>query len=187
MPTPHMPQMGDSFAESVRNTLPDVPLLSHVGLRTNRGSSESRSSGLGPMVARNESYAMHNSGQSGQSPGLIGPGARDEGCSLHGYSEEVGIIPEGSGSDSGPLIGVGPGPGGLPRITLLETVWKLAVRVGWRLFWWREEPKRCSFAPFRRLVVPRSGAYSEFPDSLWKGYSPKFVLASGPLSSAASA
>ena len=26
--------------------------------------------------------------------------------------------------------------------------------------------KRCSFAPIRRLVGPRNGAYSEFPDSL---------------------
>ena len=30
------------------------------------------------------------------------------------------------------------------------------------------------FFPSRRLVGPSNGAYSEFPDSLWKGYSPKF-------------
>jgi hypothetical protein len=54
-----------------------------------------------------------------------------------------------------------------------ETVWKVAVRVGSRVFWWRQAPNRCSFAPFRRPVGPRNGAYSEFPDSLWKEYSRK--------------
>src|SRR5918995_7039335 len=34
-----IPQMSDFFAERVRNTQPAVPLLSHVGSRTNRGSS----------------------------------------------------------------------------------------------------------------------------------------------------
>src|SRR5215203_556857 len=56
----------------------------------------------------------------------------------------------------------------------LETVWKVAGRVRSRAFRWRQAPKRCSFAPFRRLVGPRNGADLEFPDSLWKGYSPKF-------------
>ena len=30
------------------------------------------------------------------------------------------------------------------------------------------------FAPLGRLAGPRNGVYSEFPDSLWKGYSPNF-------------
>ena len=33
-----------------------------------------------------------------------------------------------------------------------ETVWKVAGRVESRVFQWRQAPKRCSFAPFRRLV-----------------------------------
>jgi hypothetical protein len=38
-----------------------------------------------------------------------------------------------------------------------------------------KRPKWCSLAPFRTLAGPCNGAYSEFPDSLWKGNSPKFV------------
>src|SRR5215217_8400296 len=38
-----------------------------------------------------------------------------------------------------------------------------------------KRPKRCRFAPFCRLKGPRNGACSEFPDSLWKGNSPKFA------------
>src|SRR5829696_9603335 len=56
-----------------------------------------------------------------------------------------------------------------------ETVWKVAVRVGSRVIRWRQAPKRCSFAPFRRLVGPCNGADWEFPDSLWKGNSRNFA------------
>src|SRR5215211_2584154 len=41
------------------------------------------------------------------------------------------------------------------------------------------------FFPSCRLVGPSNGAYSEFPDSLWKGYSQKFraiLQSSGPFS-----
>src|SRR5215203_626024 len=47
-----------------------------------------------------------------------------------------------------------------------ETVWKVPLRVGSRVVRWRQAPKRCSFAPFRRLVGPCNGADWEFPDSL---------------------
>src|SRR5215213_7772599 len=50
-----------------------------------------------------------------------------------------------------------------------ETVWNVAGRVGLHNFRWRQAPKRCSFAPFRRLVGPRNGADSEFPDSFGRG------------------
>jgi hypothetical protein len=43
----------------------------------------------------------------------------------------------------------------------------------------RSAEKGCSFAPFRRLVGARSGAYSEFLDCLWKGSSQK-VAKKGP-------
>src|SRR5215208_4262559 len=54
----------------------------------------------------------------------------------------------------------------LRRITLPETVWKVAVRVEWNVLWQREAPKRYHFAPLCRLKGPRNGARSDFPDSL---------------------
>ena len=38
-----------------------------------------------------------------------------------------------------------------------------------------KRPRRCHFATFCRLKGPRNGARSDFPGSLWKGYSPKFT------------
>ena len=35
-----------------------------------------------------------------------------------------------------------------------------------RVLWWREALTLVPFASFRRLVVPRNGAYAEFPDGL---------------------
>ena len=38
-----------------------------------------------------------------------------------------------------------------------------------------KRPKRCHFAPLCRLKGPRNGARSDFPDTLWKGNSPKLA------------
>src|SRR5215203_7484724 len=45
-------------------------------------------------------------------------------------------------------------------------------------FGYAKRRKRCSFAPFGSLVGPRNEALAEFPDSLWKGYSRKYTVAS---------
>jgi hypothetical protein len=54
-----------------------------------------------------------------------------------------------------------------------EAVWKIVGRVGSGASWSSKTSKRRLFTPSPRLIRPRNGAYLEFPDSLWKGFSQK--------------
>src|SRR5918994_6860884 len=56
--------------------------------------------------------------------------------------------------------------GEVRRIHLLETVWKIAGRVGSRASRASKTSKRRLFAPWPRLMGPQNGAFPEFPDRL---------------------
>src|SRR5829696_7972640 len=63
----------------------------------------------------------------------------------------------------------------MAKVEPRETVWKIARGLSSVHVDGSQGGEMAPLAPSRPLVGAQSGAYPEFPDSLWKGYSPKFA------------